>query len=243
MARIILFLLMIPCSMVHAQESFYNREVKAVIELEDKEGFVNITGIATNLTSADQGIRYELAVIRKDTASGNSTKNKQTGRTVLKASDKVLLSKTSVNLNIPDLITIMLLIYDVDDKLLGKEIKRIEPNTREIAVVQSTAYDGIEFKGIVLKKLRTAPARKFYDYFYEKYRFYNINGSEIVTIKEVFGQGRTSKVEVLVGRDLVFEFFLNPTEKYIEQMGDNAIYKVYNKFESLKAQEAAIKNY
>ena len=228
--------------LIQAQESLYNKTIKAEIMMEDKGGVLNITGKASNLTNAEQGIRYELSVIKKDTASNNSSKNKQTGRGVLKAKSQGILSTTGVNLNTPDLLTIMLLIYDVDDKLIGKDIKRIEPNTEKLSENKVNTYDGIEITGIVTRNLRTSPARKFYDYFYKEYKRYQINGSKVVTINEKFGQGRSTRIEILVGTDLVYQFFLNPNDDFIREIGDYTIRLVYQEFQKLKAIEATINN-
>jgi hypothetical protein len=229
-------------SLLQAQQSLYNQSVKAEILMEDQGGFLNITGIASNLTNAEQGIRYELAVIKKDTATNNSSKNKQTGRGVLKANSQGILSTTKVNLDIPDLLTIMLLVYDADDKLVGKDLKRIEPNTLRLQKKKIQTYDGIEITGIVTRNLRTSPARKFYDYFYKQYKKYQINGNKVVSINEKFGQGRSTRIEILVGTDLVYQFFLNPSDDFIKEVGDYSIRLVYQQFQKLKAIEAAINN-
>jgi hypothetical protein len=125
-----LLIFLFTMSLLQAQESLYNQSIKAEILMEDQGGFLNITGMASNLTNSEQGIRYELAVIKKDTFTNSSSKNNQTGRVILKAKSQGLLSKTKINLNLSDLLTIMLLIYDDEDKLVGKDSKRIEPNTR-----------------------------------------------------------------------------------------------------------------
>ncbi|WP_082438578.1 CsgE family curli-type amyloid fiber assembly protein [Nonlabens sp. YIK11] len=227
---------------IQAQQSLYNQEVEAEILMEDQGGFLNVTGVASNLTDSEQGIRYELAVIKKDTATNNSSKNKQTGRGVLKAKSQAILSTTGVNLNIPDILTIMLLIYDDDDKLIGKDLKRIEPNTFQLEKKEVNTYDGVEIRGLVTRNLRTAPARKFYDYFFKQYKRYQINGDKVVTINEKFGQGRSTRIEILVGTEVIYQFFLNPTDDFIKQMGDYTIRLVYQQFQKLKAIEAAINN-
>ncbi|WP_194852221.1 CsgE family curli-type amyloid fiber assembly protein [Nonlabens antarcticus] len=240
--KYVIIIFLITMGFSQAQESLYNQSVKAEILMEDQGGFLNITGMASNLTNAEQSIRYELAVIKKDTASNNSSKNNQTGRGVLKAKSQGVLSTTSVNLNIPDILTIMLLIYDQDDNLIGKDLKRIEPNTFHLETKQVDTYDGIEIKGLVTRNLRTAPARKFYDYFFKEYKRYQINGNRVVSINEKFGQGRSSRIEVLVGTEIVYQFFLNPTDDFIKEMGDYCVRLVYQQFEKLKAIEASINN-
>jgi hypothetical protein len=240
--KYVIFIFLFISSLIQAQDSYYNLAVKAEILMEDQGGFLNITGMASNLTNAGQSIRYELAVIKKDTVTNNSSKNNQTGRGVLNAKSQAVLSTTKVNLNIPDILTIMLLIYDEDDKLIGKDLKRIEPNTLQLESKKNDGYDGIEITGLVTRDLRTAPARKFYDYFFKEYKKYRINGNKVVSINEKFGQGRSSRIEVLVGTEIIYQFFLNPSDDFIRQMGDYCIRLVYQQFEKLKAIQAAINN-
>ncbi|BAO55952.1 CsgE family curli-type amyloid fiber assembly protein [Nonlabens marinus] len=240
--RYILCIFLFSMGLTTAQESLYNQTIKAEVLLEDQGGFLNITGMASNLTNSDQSIRYELAVIKKDTATNNSSKNNQTGRGVLKSKSQGMLSTTSVNLNTPDIVTIMLLIYDVEDKLIGKDLKRIEPNTLQLKSEPNTSYDGIEISGLVTRDIRTAPARKFYDYFYKEYKKYRINGSRVVSIKEKFGQGRNTRIEISVGTDLVYQFFLNPNDDFIKEVGDYSLRVVYQHFEKLKVMQASINN-
>lgn len=219
------------------QQSFYNREVRGEIFLEQKGDYVSIQGVASNLTDVSASIRYELAVFKKDSLN-NTVKNKQEGRGVLNAKTKVILSTTSVNTNNPAKITIMLLVYNLEDKLIGKDVKVLKENTVQLEKEKITARDGVELRGIVIEKTRTKPARDFYDYFYGEYHKYKINGSRIVTIEEEFGQGRSSQIKILVGREVVFQFFVTPKKKYMRQMGDNAIRSVFQKFLQIQEQES-----
>ncbi|MGJ8684663.1 MAG: CsgE family curli-type amyloid fiber assembly protein [Nonlabens sp.] len=219
------------------QESFYNKEVSGEIFLEQKGDYISIQGVASNLTDVSASIRYELSVFKKDSLN-NTSKNKQEGRGVLNAKTKAILSTTSININNPSKVTIMLLIYNTDDKLIGKDLKTLKENTRQLEVEKTTAYDGVEFKGIVIKKVTTKPARDFYKSFFSEYNRYKINGNRIVTIQEEFGQGRSSQINVSVGREVVFQFFVSPKKKYLKQMVEIAITKVYQKFLAIKEQES-----
>lgn len=219
------------------QQSFYNREISGQLYLEQKGDNVTIQGVASNLTDVSASIRYELAVFKKDSLN-NTVKDKQDGRGVLNAKTKAILSTISVNINNPSKITIMLLIYDLDDKLVGKDVKVLKENTVQLEKEKITARDGVELRGIVIEKTRTKPARDFYDYFYGEYHKYKINGKSIVTVEEEFGQGRNSQIKILVGREVVYRFFVVPKKKYMKQMGDNAIRSVFQKFLQIEEQES-----
>lgn len=221
---------------ITGQESSYNKSVKAEIFLKNQDNFVEIVGIASNLSQVDQPIRYELAVLKKDTLN-NTSKTKQTGRVTVKKGFKAALSKTAVSLNVPEQITIMLLLYDTNDKLVGKELKIIKPFTNSIEQPREVVADGFAIKGIVVEKTRTKPAKDFYKEFYRLYNLYRINGDQIVTITESIAQGRNSRIEVKVGYKLVYEFYVNPNPKYIKEISKVAIQRVNLFFNNAEAQK------
>lgn len=223
--------------LLNAQDSFYNKEISGEIFLEQKGDYVEVKGVGANLTDVAASIRYELAVFKKDSLN-NTSKSKQEGRGVLNSKTKAILASTTVNINNPSKITIMLLVYDINDKLVGKDLKVLKENSVQLEKEKVTAYDGVELKGIVIEKTRTKPARDFYDYFYVEYHKYKINGNRIVTVEEEFGQGRSSLIKVTVGRELVYQFFVTPKKKYMRQMADNAIIAVYKKFLEINNQKS-----
>lgn len=150
----------------------------------------------------------------------------------------------------------MLLVYDLDKKLVGKdrvvindddsdaEFKKrilseidLKQNPKKEEKSQDISYDsndGIELKGIVLEETKTKPGRDFYKLFYNLYTRNNINGNKIVKIREVLALGRNTKIEVLVGEDKVFEFFVRPSQDYLTRVNDMAIVKVYQYFKRLE---------
>jgi len=218
------------------QDSNYNKIVKAEIFLKNQDNFVEVVGIASNLSQVDQQIRYELAVLKKDTLN-NTAKTNQSGNVTVLKGFKAALAKTSVSLNVPEQITIMLLVYDVNDKLIGKELKSIKAFTNRVEQPREMVADGFAIRGIIVEKTRTKPAKDFYKEFYKLYHFYKIDGDQVVTITEKIAQGRSSKVEVTVGYKLVFEFYVNPNPKAIKQVSKQAIGQVNTFFNNAKAQK------
>lgn len=101
----------------HAQ--FYNKEVEAKLKITNNNEFVDIVGTATNKTEINQSLRYELSVIKNQ--GENYSKNNQSGRFVLAPNQTKELSKTSINIEGGSRIIILLLVYDIDDNLLGKD--------------------------------------------------------------------------------------------------------------------------
>ncbi|EAS19828.1 hypothetical protein FNJ87_12195 [Nonlabens mediterrranea] len=219
------------------QKSYYNQEISGELFLEQKGDYVSIQGVASNLTDVSASIRYELTVFKKDSLN-NTSKNKQEGSGVLNAKTKAILSTTTVNINSPSKITIMLLVYDLNNKLVGKAVQVLKENSLQLEKKEIVSNDGVEIRGIVIEKTRTKPARDFYDYFYGEYHKYKINGNRIVTVEEEFGQGRSSLIKVTVGREIVYQFFVQPKKKYLKQMADNAIRSVFQKFLQIQKEKS-----
>lgn len=232
-----------------------NTDIEAKIRLEKKDGFVTATSTAFNKTEITESLSYKFSVIKKDTL-GNSSKNDQSGRFVIQPNEKKDLSSTTVNIPEESKITLLLLVYDLDKKLVGKdrvvindddsdaEFKKrilseidLKKNPKKEEKSQDISYDsndGIELKGMVLEETKTKPGRDFYKLFYNLYTRNNINGNKIVKIREVLALGRNTKIEVLVGEDKVFEFFVRPSQDYLTRVNDMAIVKVYQYFKRLE---------
>lgn len=215
--------------------SFYNKDIKAEIWLEQNGEFVEVKGVASNFLQGNVEMRYELTVFKIDSLK-NTSKSSQSGRGVLKARNKAFVGNTTVNLNYPGVIRIMLLIYDINDKLVGKDLKEIKKGTFLIDKEDNRdkSYEGIAITGIVLDKTTTKPAKDFFDDFYMKYNLYKLNGKEPVVIREQFAQGRNSMIKIFVGTQLIHQFYVNPRSDYMESMVDPTIYKVYQHFQRLE---------
>lgn len=107
------------CGVTYSQIS--NAQVKAKINLEEIEGNIKITGTAENLTSIVQSLSYKLSVIKKNKKSNNQSNNAQEGLFNLEPSETKNLSTTQVNIGKEDEVIVLLLFYDNDKKLVGKD--------------------------------------------------------------------------------------------------------------------------
>ena len=231
----------------------YNAEVEAIIDIDNSGELMEITGSAFNKTEITQSIHYVLSVI-KTSNNSNRSKNDQRGRLVLQPLEKANLSKTTINSNEKDQIIILLLVYDLDDNLIGKD--RIVINEKEPKALQdseleegynsdvkASTEDGVVLKGIVLEDTKTKPGRDFYTMFYATYMANNINGKKIVSIKELLAIGSNTKIEVKVGETVVFEFFVRPRQEYLKTMTDVAIRRVHLHFQQLDREAGKMKRY
>lgn len=235
----------------------YNSQIEAKINLESNTEYINVTGSAFNKTEINQSVRYVLSVIKNNPTTLNRSKNDQSGRVVLNAGQKKNLSTTTINANETDRIILLLLIYDLNDKLLGKDrivINGTEEDKAEAkkklllenTLSEDVAHekdDGVVMRGIVIEETKTKPGRDFYKMFYSLYQGNNINGEKIVTIKEALAIANNTKIEVLVDGELVMEFFVRPQNDYLQGMSEMAIKKVYIRLRDLKNGSNIIKHY
>lgn len=243
----------------------YNKEVQAKIKVSTKEQIVSVEGLSINKQEEFQELRYVLSVF-KTGENGNKSKNEQSGRFVLEANQRKQLSETTININEKSKIIALLLMYDLNDKIIDKDrvemlgdnnqlvIKqnvlkklskkaKVKSKLKKVSDQDDSKKDGVEIVGIVVEDTLTKLGRDFYSIFNNLYVFNEINGSEVVKIKEVFALGRNTKMEVYVGEKKVFNFFMKPQKEYLTKMGDYALIRVFKHFQSLKRLEQMIEQY
>lgn len=235
----------------------YNTEIEAKINMEQYGDVIKITGSALNKTSSSQSLRYVLSVIKNNPSNSNNSKNDQSGRFVLDLGEKKNLSTTTINTNEKDRIIILLLVYDENDKLLGMdrivingtaEDQKLEEAENEQKLVSTSPdatqkeADGIVLRGIVIEETKTKPGRDYYKMFYSLYSANNVNGDEIVTVKEVLAINNNTKIEIFVASEKVVEFFIRPQEEYLKTMSELSIKRVYWYLQKYK-QDKNLKKY
>lgn len=234
----------------------YNTKVEAKINLVNKSEFIEITGTAFNKSESSQSVRYVLSVIKNNPLNSNKSKNDQSGRFVLEPGKKLLLSTTSINAFDKDRIIILLLLFDTNDEILGKDrivingtkeemIKENIANVKENETLDAKyeAADGLILRGIVIDETRTKAGRDFYNMFYSLYSGKRINGEKIVTIKEVLIMANTTVISVKVGDVEIHSFISKPQNDYIKSASEISIYKVDQYFQKIKKDKHSIKHY
>ena len=105
------------------------------------------------------------------------------------------------------------------------------------------AEDGVILRGIVTEETKTKPGRDFYRMFYSLYTTNNINGEEIVNIKETLSLNNNTKIEISVANETVLEFFVRPQEEYLKTMSEVAIKRVYWYLQKYKENKNIQKHY
>lgn len=237
----------------------YNSEIEAKINIETNNEFIKVTGSAFNKTKITQSLRYVFSVIRTNAEDSNQSKNDQSGRVILSANEKNNLSTTTINVNSDDRIILLLLIYNTEESIVGKD-RIVINDTKETSLIKeelkekleasvptkdmdNTASDGVVLRGIVIEETKTKPGRDFYNIFYSAYLTNNINGDKIVTIKESLALGTNTKIQVKIEEDVVLEFFLRPQNDFLKSMSDVSIQNVYNYFQRLQQDSKIIKRF
>lgn len=98
-----------------------NTKVKAKIVYEENDGVIKLTGTAENLTDIVQSMSYSLSVIKKNRSNDNSSNNVQEGFISLNPNENKNLSTTQINVGNEDEVIVMLLFYNENKKLIGKD--------------------------------------------------------------------------------------------------------------------------
>lgn len=215
------------------------KEVKAKIEVEKIENILNIKGTVENLKSEYKSIAFKLTVFKKNKFNSNNSKNSQDGRIILDPQQKVILSKTQINESKDDQIILLLIIYDENNVIIGKD--RIEMGIDdESKVGQTKPNDGLEMMGIVSNDTKTKLGNDFYELFYKEYTKLKIKSSKIVAVQEELTFGRTTKIIVLVDGEVVNEFVSRPDEDYMKYMAEYVSNEVFKFFKNLEKQNKSI---
>ncbi len=244
------FLISLP---VRGTAQIYNTEVAAEIELDQSSEFIQVSGSAYNKTMINQSLSYVLSVIKTD-PDGNTSKNDQTGRFILEEGEKKKLSITTVNFDDKTKVIILLLVYNVEEKLLGKDRVVINDDSKDKKIIlkpkentdvrtEFAKSDGVELRGIVLEETKTKPGRDFYTEYYSKYLYYTVDGAKIVTIKEELAIANNTKLQVKIGDEIIMEFIVRPQNDFIKGMADIAVRRTMSFFQNLEKQKDIVKQY
>jgi len=256
------FILIIFSTLLFSTKSYtqvYNKSVAAKIFTKSENDVIYITGSAFNKTEIDQSLYYVLSVIKNNPNNSNRSKNEQRGRFVLNSGQKKELSSTTLNLNSTekDRVIVLLLIYNIDDEIVGKDriVFNDHTNNEDVILkeklskqlketdVDENNDDGIVLRGIVLQDIKTKPARDFYKIFYSDYTLQQINSKQIIEIEEVFILSNRTVIRVLVGDKLVYRFLAQSQEDYLKKNSKEAIMRVNKYLVYLEKNKNSIQHY
>ncbi len=235
----------------------YNTDIEAKIFIEAKNNLIEITGTAFNKSELNQSFRYVLSVIKTNPENSNRSKNDQSGRMFLEPGQKNELSSTTINESEKDQIVILLLIYDLDDKIIGKdriafnedpnadhtELKEKFSDNLNTKDVSEQGEDGVYLRGVVIEDVKTKPGRDFYRIFYSEYTLKKINAPKIVTVKEALVLGNSTIISIFVEDKLVYRFLVKPQTDYLKANSSEAIRRVSRYLQILKKNKSSLNHY
>jgi hypothetical protein len=216
----------------------FNESVEAKIRVNALEDALEITGTAYNKTEINQSLRYELAVIKKNPVNGNLSKNNQNGRFVLAPGEKKELATTLINKTEKDNVIVLLLVYNLDDELIGKDrfaindspqqnqqeaIKKKMQELEASKDVSESDEDGITLTGIVIENVKTKPARDFYKLFYSEYMLTDLKTKKVIRIDEELQMGNSTIIKVFVDDKMIYQFIVNPNTEYLKAKSNQTI--------------------
>ena len=216
-------------------QQFLDRKVRAKLEIKISESTLSIQAKAEGLSKFDQSLRYELLVFSED-EKGNKNKNKQAGKFIINYQELKKLSSVTINVKSKkDRTIVLLLIKNLDDKLLSKSRKEylggVLLKKKTYKKIKLPKNDGIVMSGVVLDRTKTTPGRNFYRYFYELYSKYKFKDPRSITVEEKHDRGRNTRMEIKVEHKVIFKFFVQPKDDYLKMRANYAIRSLYNFFE------------
>ncbi|MCB0465907.1 MAG: hypothetical protein KDC78_09605 [Aequorivita sp.] len=244
----LLFAIMLFLSIgVNAQ--FYNKEFKAKILVRNDGEFYTFAATAENLTPTDVNLRYDFSLFKKDD-NNNTSKSNQANLFFLKGNEKKILSTVTVNYNEEGRIILLLVIYNSDDKPVGKDrielnsengfqkiVKdKLNPPDNQESKDEAAPQDGVILGGLVIQKTLTKAGRDFYKYFYSEYYNQQINTKKNIFIEEVPGKFRNTRISVKIDDQLLWQFFSQPKKSYLQSMATTALDRCIAYLQKLELQ-------
>ncbi|MGB6267380.1 MAG: hypothetical protein WBF67_00085, partial [Olleya sp.] len=105
---------------IGAYAQLYNTEVEAKLQVNQENEYINIKGIAINKTQTSKSLSYKLSVFKTD-ENQNKSKNEQSGQFDLTSNQEKDLSTTSINFDKKTKVIILLLVFDDNKNIIGKD--------------------------------------------------------------------------------------------------------------------------
>lgn len=233
---------------------FFNKEIKAKILVEKNSEFYTFIATAENVTPSNYNLSYDYMIFTQD-ENGDTEKANRVERFYSKANQKEILTNLTVNFNLEGKTILVLIIYDVDGKPIGRDRIVLEeggksdiPITPEEELFtnagdQARPQDGFVLQGFVLEKTITKAGRDFYRYFYSEFYNRQIITTKNILIKEVPGRGRNTRISVTVDDQLVWRFFAQPRKEFLKSMASTSLNRVLGQLQRLEQQNEQFTRY
>ncbi|WP_236582144.1 curli production assembly/transport protein CsgE [Sphingobacterium spiritivorum] len=200
-------------------------EIKAVLNVKQTEGMLNIKAKAVNDDVIIHDLNYLLIAI-KQSPSGNLSNNKQEGKFVVKPDEEKLLSEISLNLTPDDQLKIYLFIRnEKENALISKDsvFINIDPNARTPTQKQTTvtvgskkaSHEDYSIKGIMVDNTKSKIGKDFFDMLYAQYSQSTEKYTFTITLRELPSFSNNGIISVEVEDLIIFTLRAIPNEEYL----------------------------
>jgi len=215
------------------------KNIQAKIKIVQADNLVSIYATAlNNSTTLQNDLSYNILALKKG-ATGNMSKNSQSGAFDLMPNENKTLSSQKINIDPNGKLEIYLFIKK-DGHVISKDTLSLGALNKkfENTPIQETQ---IEITGLIIENVMTKPGRDFYDFFSQSNRTNNLNYPFVIVINEkpALG-GRNSEISILVNDETVFRFNTQPKEEYLQMavhQANRAIYSYHTKRKMLYKSE------
>ena len=235
--------------------------VEATINLEASSDFVKVSGIVFNPQQFDQRLLGKLTVSFDTDDPEKPYRDIIENRFVILPGEKLRIAETSFPPTTDKEITLFFIVFDANEKIVGK--KRIVLNKAEKEVeggldledkflkeLAKTSNKPVEVEkegskylaGLIFEDTRTKPGQDFYREFSSQYLLADIKGPENITIKEFLATGRNTRIDVMAGTKVVWQFFARPQIDYIRQQVQQSLRRINVYFQQLEKQRDQLNN-
>lgn len=178
--------------------------VTAKIITEQKEGSLQIRAAAISTSDTYHSLNYIMVSVKK--GQSGSSSNKQSGKFSINPNETKTLAETNFNLRRNDGLKIYLFVKDEEtDALLSKD--SLEINGAQFAKeISFIPENKLELSGLMIDETKTRIGQQFYDAFFMKYNQLPKKFQGTVTVAELPGFGRSTRVTVMYDDQLVYVF-------------------------------------
>lgn len=235
---------------LHMNAQYYNKEYVGKILIKKESEFFTFAATAENVTPSDVNLKYDFSLYQADSLN-NVTRSNQSDRFFLKGNEKKILSTVTVNYNTEGKITLVLMLYDSDNKPVGQDrielssekgyqeiiSDRLSQKEKAANADQAKPQDGFYMNGLVVENTLTKAGRDFYRYFYSEYYNRGIQTTKNIIIEEVPGRMRTTRISVKIDNRIIWQFFSQPKKSFLQNMASTALNRSIAYLQQLQKQK------
>jgi len=246
--RIIIIILALLSTEAIFGQQITNQNVLAKINTEEVNDVIGIKSTVTNKEGDIKSLRYVQYIINTNLETTQSNRDEQSSRFILNAYESKELNVTSINKNIKDKVTALLLVYDADDKLVAKDRLVIINDNETKKKLKKTIgsqqlNDGISLTGIVTDNTKTKSGRDFYREFFSVYTLRQIKAKQIINIEEKLSLGRNTNIVITADGKIIHQFPARPNTDFIKQMTRVTIEQLNRHIQNIEKQKQLITQY